>query len=127
VLNNFHIVTFNFGDIIFKQNDTSKGLIYIILTGSCSVMVHDGQTLSEKAREEAGDFVGEMAVLDENKVRSTSIVAASPVTLCAIDETARNATVTALSDGQRYSRLRAAKYAKSSNRRRYSASACAKS
>ena len=86
LMNNFHIVTFNAGDIIFKQNDASKGLIYIILTGSCSVMVHDGKTLSEKARKEAGDFVGEMAVLDENKVRSASIVAASPVTLCAIDE-----------------------------------------
>lgn len=86
LMNNFHIVTFNSGDIIFKQNDASKGLIYIILTGSCSVMVHDGKTLSEKARKEAGDFVGEMAVLDENKVRSASIVAASPVTLCAINE-----------------------------------------
>ena len=86
LMNNFHIVTFNSGDIIFKQNDTSKGLIYIILTGSCSVMVHDGKTLSEKARKEAGDFVGEMAVLDQNKVRSASIVAATPVTLCAIDE-----------------------------------------
>lgn len=86
LMNNFRIVTFNSGDIIFKQNETSKGVIYIILTGSCSVMVHDGHTLSEKARKEAGDFVGEMAVLDENKVRSASIVAATPVTLCAIDE-----------------------------------------
>jgi CRP-like cAMP-binding protein len=85
-MNNFRIVTFNSGDIIFKQNDASKGLIYIILAGSCSVMVHDGKVLSEKARKEAGDFVGEMAVLDENKVRSASIVAATPVTLCAIDE-----------------------------------------
>jgi CRP-like cAMP-binding protein len=49
-------------------------------------MYHDGKTLSEKARKEAGDFVGEMAVLDDNKVRSASIVAATPVTLCAIDE-----------------------------------------
>ncbi len=86
LMNNFRIVTFNSGDIIFKQNEASKGLIYIILAGSCSVMVHDGKTLSEKARKEAGDFVGEMAVLDENKVRSASIVAATPVTLCAIDE-----------------------------------------
>jgi CRP-like cAMP-binding protein len=86
LMNNFHIVTFNSGDIIFKQNEQSKGIIYIILTGSCSVMYHDGRTLSEKARKEAGDFVGEMAVLDENKVRSASIVAATPVTLCAIDE-----------------------------------------
>jgi CRP-like cAMP-binding protein len=86
LMNNFRIVTFNSGDIIFKQKEASKGLIYIILAGSCSVMVHDGKTLSEKARKEAGDFVGEMAVLDENKVRSASIVAATPVTLCAIDE-----------------------------------------
>ncbi len=86
LMNNFRIVTFNVGDIILKQNEPSKGLIYIILTGRCSVMVHDGHTLSEKTRKEAGDFVGEMAVLDENKVRSASIVAATPVTLCAIDE-----------------------------------------
>lgn len=86
LMNNFHIVAFNSGDVIFKQGEASKGLIYIILAGSCSVMVHDGKTLSEKARKEAGEFVGEMAVLDENKVRSASIVAATPVTLCAIDE-----------------------------------------
>jgi hypothetical protein len=69
LMNNFRIVTFNAGDIIFKQNEASKGLIYIILSGSCSVMVHDGKTLSVKAHKEAGEFVGEMAVLDENKVR----------------------------------------------------------
>ena len=86
LMNNFRIVTFNSGDIVFKQNELSKGLIYIILTGRCSVMVHDGHTLSVKTHKEAGDFVGEMAVLDANKVRSASIVAATPVTLCAIDE-----------------------------------------
>ncbi|MBS0619327.1 MAG: cyclic nucleotide-binding domain-containing protein [Spirochaetes bacterium] len=86
LMNNFHIVTCNAGDVIFKQNDASKGLIYIILSGTCSVMVHDGKRLAEKARKEAGDFVGEMAVLDQNKVRSASIVAATPVTLCAIEE-----------------------------------------
>lgn len=86
LMNNFRIVTFNAGDVIFKQNEASKGLIYVILSGSCSVMVHDGFTLSERTRKEAGDFVGEMAVLDENKVRSASIVAATPVTLCALDE-----------------------------------------
>jgi len=86
LMNNFRIVTFNVGDVIFKQNETSRGLIYVILSGSCSVMMHDGYTLSERTRKEAGDFVGEMAVLDENKVRSASIVAATPVTLCALDE-----------------------------------------
>jgi CRP-like cAMP-binding protein len=86
LMNNFRIVYANSGDVIFKQNEISNGQIYIILGGSCSVMYHDGQTLSEKARKEAGDFVGEMAVLDENKVRSASIVASTPVVLCAIDE-----------------------------------------
>jgi CRP-like cAMP-binding protein len=86
LMNNFHVVYANSGDVIFKQNETSNGQIYIILGGSCSVMYHDGLTLSEKAKKEAGDFVGEMAVLDENKVRSASIVASTPVVLCAIDE-----------------------------------------
>ncbi len=86
LMNNFRIVTFNSGDIIFKQNEPSKGVIYIILTGTCSVMVHDGKKLEERTRKEAGDFVGEMAALDQHNVRSASIVAATPVTLCAIDE-----------------------------------------
>ena len=86
LMNSFQIQTFNSGDVIFKQGETSKGLIYIILAGTCNVMVHDGRALTERARKEAGDFVGEMAVLDENKVRSASIVAETPVALCAIDE-----------------------------------------
>ncbi len=86
LMNSFEIQTFNSGDVIFKQGETSKGLIYIILAGSCSVMTHDGHKLTERARKEAGDFVGEMAVLDENKTRSASIVAMTPVALCAIEE-----------------------------------------
>lgn len=86
LMNSFQIQTFNSGDVIFKQGETSRGLIYIILAGTVSVMVHDGRKLTERTRKEAGDFVGEMAVLDENKVRSASIVARTPVALCAIDE-----------------------------------------
>ena len=86
LMSNFQIKTFNIGDIIVKQGEASKGLIYIILSGSCSVMVHDGKVLSEKARKEAGDFVGEMAVLEATKTRNASIVARTPVTLCAIEE-----------------------------------------
>ncbi|MCB1148440.1 MAG: cyclic nucleotide-binding domain-containing protein, partial [Leptospiraceae bacterium] len=86
LLNNFEILSYNVGDIIFKQKEESRGVIYIILSGSCSIMVHDGETLHEKARKEAGDFVGEMAVLDKNKIRSASVVARTPVNLCSIDE-----------------------------------------
>ncbi|MCC5814564.1 MAG: cyclic nucleotide-binding domain-containing protein [Leptospira sp.] len=86
LMNNFHIVGVNSGDVIFKQNEPSNGLIYIILSGKCSVMYHDGSKLSVIAYKEAGDFVGEMAVLDEKKVRSASIVASTPVMLCAIEE-----------------------------------------
>lgn len=86
LMNNFHIVNANAGDVVFKQNETSNGLIYIILSGQCSVMHHDGKSLSIRAYKEAGDFVGDMAVLDENKIRSASIVASTPVVLCAIEE-----------------------------------------
>lgn len=86
LMNNFHIAYANSGDVIFKQNEVSNGLIYILLTGWCSVMYHDGVSLQIKAFKEAGDFVGDMAVLDENKVRSASIVADTPVVLCAIEE-----------------------------------------
>jgi len=86
LMNNFHIVHINAGDVIFKQNEPSNGLIYIILAGRCSVMMHDGKRLDIKAYKEAGDFVGDMAVLDEYKTRSASIVASTPVVLCAIEE-----------------------------------------
>lgn len=83
---NLHVYTFNAGDIIIKQGEESRGIIYVILSGKCSIMHHDGEKLSEKAIKEAGEFIGEMAIVKQDKIRSASIVAKTPVTLGAIDE-----------------------------------------
>ena len=86
LMNEIRIEHYNSGDVIMKQGEENKGLIFIILTGKCSVMFHDGSELKEVAVKEAGDIVGEMAAVNQQKERSASIVANTPVTLCAIDE-----------------------------------------
>jgi CRP-like cAMP-binding protein len=86
LMNNLDIVQLNSGDIIIKQGDSRKGNIFLILSGSCGVLFHDGQKLHEIAVKEAGDFIGEMAVIKREKSRSASVVAKTPVILGLIDE-----------------------------------------
>lgn len=86
LMNEIRIEQYNSGDVIMKQGEENKGRIFIILTGKCSVMFHDGKELGELAVKEAGDIIGEMAVVNQVKQRSASIVARTPVTLCAINE-----------------------------------------
>jgi CRP-like cAMP-binding protein len=85
-MNDMSIVQLNSGDIVMKQGDALKGGIYLILSGSCAVLHHDGQKLGEVAVKEAGDFIGEMAVIRRENKRSASVVAKTPVILCVIDE-----------------------------------------
>ena len=86
IMNEIRIQHYNTGDVIMKQGEENKGLIFIILTGKCSVMFHDGSALLELAEKEAGDIIGEMAAVNQQSARSASIVARTPVTLCAINE-----------------------------------------
>ena len=86
ILSNVQITTYNSGDVILRQGEARRGGIYIILTGICGIMYHDGTTLSEIAYKEAGGIIGEMALLRNEPKRSASVVAKTPVTLCQIDE-----------------------------------------
>lgn len=86
LMNNISILQLNAGDVILKQGDARKGSIYIILSGSCSVVYHDGQKLKTIARKETGDFIGEMAIIRNEQQRSASVVAGTPVILAEIDE-----------------------------------------
>ena len=85
LMNNFNIVEYNSDDVIMKQDDETKGVLYLILSGKCSVVYHDGTKLNEVAVKETGDFVGDMAIIQGIEKRSASIVARTPVTLCEID------------------------------------------
>lgn len=86
LMSSMNIVSCNAGDVVFKQGADRKGSIFIILYGVCSVMFHDGSLLREIAVKEAGDFIGEMAVVRNEPVRSASVVARTPVLLGEIDE-----------------------------------------
>jgi len=86
IMNNLSVSFCNAGDVIFKQGEERKGSVYIILSGTCSVMFHDGVRLSEIAVKDAGEFIGDMAVVRGEPTRSASVVAKTPVILCEVDE-----------------------------------------
>ncbi len=86
IMNSLTIENFNPDDIILKQNDPSKGVIFVILSGICSIKHHDGNELKEIALKESGEFIGEMSIVMQQTTRSASVIAKTPVTLGVIDE-----------------------------------------
>lgn len=84
LLSNMHILKYNKGDVIMKQGEDSNNMIYIILSGNTGIFYHDGKKLKEVSLEETGDIIGDMAVINQVKKRSASIIARTPVTLCEI-------------------------------------------
>lgn len=77
---------YNQGDVILVQDEDTRGYVYLILTGYCEVVQHDGTSSSTVAKLQAGDILGEMAVITGSGFRNASVVAASPATLCLISE-----------------------------------------
>lgn len=86
MMNEMQIVRHNIDDIILKQGNSRNGLIYIVLSGRCRVKYHDGKMLHDIAVKEVGDFVGEMAIVNDMEIRTASIVAETPVILCQLSE-----------------------------------------
>ncbi len=77
---------YNADDVILVQNANTQGYVYLILTGYCDVVRHDGEQLQRQARLQAGDVVGEMAIITGAGTRNASVVAQTPVTLCVFAE-----------------------------------------
>lgn len=77
---------YNTDDVILVQNATTRGYVYLILTGYCEVVRHDGSQLHKEAELQAGDILGEMAVITGTGTRNASVVARTPVTLCVFSE-----------------------------------------
>ncbi|MFT4886035.1 MAG: CRP-like cAMP-binding protein [Pseudohongiellaceae bacterium] len=77
---------YNCDDVILVQNTTTRGYVYLILTGYCEVVRHDGSQLHKEAELQAGDILGEMAVITGTGTRNASVVARTPVTLCVFSE-----------------------------------------
>ena len=86
---------YNADDVVLVQNTETRGFVYLILTGYCDVVRHDGKESRVAASLQAGDVIGEMAVITGSGVRSASVVAKTPVTLCVFsEETFRSFIVT---------------------------------
>ena len=82
---------YNAEDVIIVQEAASHGSVYLILTGYCEVVrVEDGKR-ETVAMLQAGDVIGEMAILTGSGIRNASVVARTPVTVCVFaEETFRN-------------------------------------
>ncbi len=80
------IKRFNSDDVIIKQDSETWGNVFLILTGYCEVIHHDGHKFSVWGTREAGDLIGEMAIVTGTKIRNASVVARTPVTVCEFSE-----------------------------------------
>lgn len=77
---------YNTDDVIIVQDAATQGFVYLILTGYCEVVRHDGEQLLTVAKLQAGDVIGEMAVITGSGIRNASVVARTPVTICLFAE-----------------------------------------
>lgn len=85
------IYRYNTDDVIIVQNAATHGAVYLILTGYCEVVRVDQNGREAVALLQAGDVIGEMAILTGSGVRNASVVAKTPVTVCVFaEETFRN-------------------------------------
>jgi CRP-like cAMP-binding protein len=77
---------YNKGDVIMVQEERSRGYVYLILTGYCDVVIFDGEDFQTIASLQAGEIIGEMAVVTGTHKRNASVVASSPVSVIAFSE-----------------------------------------
>jgi len=85
------IYRYNTEDVIIVQEAETHGSVYLLLTGYCEVVRVDENRRETVAMLQAGDVIGEMAVLTGSGIRNASVVARTPVTVCVFaEETFRN-------------------------------------
>lgn len=77
---------YNTDDVILVQGSVSRGAVYLVLTGYCNVVRHDGEQSNKVAHLQAGDLIGEMAIITGQGSRNASVVASTPVTICVFSE-----------------------------------------
>ena len=77
---------YNTEDVIIVQNSSTHGSVYLILTGYCEVVRHEDGKRQSIATLQAGDIIGEMAILTGSGIRNASVVALTPVTVCIFGE-----------------------------------------
>jgi CRP/FNR family transcriptional regulator, cyclic AMP receptor protein len=75
------IVRLRSGDFLFREGDEGDAL-YIVKSGS--VRIISGSTVYETVS--SGGVVGEMALVDQERPRSASVIAATPAELIRLDK-----------------------------------------
>ena len=84
---------YNKGDVIMVQGAQSRGTVFLILTGYCEVVVSNEGKMESVATLQAGEVIGEMAIITGAKKRNASVVASSPVSVCVFSEETFNAFI----------------------------------
>ncbi len=90
---------YNAGDVLMVQDAKTRGYVFLILTGYCEVVSFDGEKPHSIAQLQAGEIIGEMAIVTGSRKRNASVVASSPVTVCVFSEEIFNSFIT--SEGYR--------------------------
>lgn len=80
------ILHFNRDDVVIVQGAPTKGWVYLMLTGYCDVIYQNNEKRTLVAQLQAGDIIGEMAMISGGGVRNASVVARTPITVCALRE-----------------------------------------
>lgn len=95
------IRSYNGDDVILVQDAASQDFVYLLLTGYCEVVQHDGKKLKSVAHLQAGDVIGEMATITGKGARNASVVARTPTTVCVFSEKTFSAFIAAQGLGER--------------------------
>ncbi len=80
------IYRYNSDDVIIVQGTSTPGSVYLLLTGYCEVVQITDEKRITVAQLQAGDVIGEMAILTGSGTRNASVIAKTPVTVCAFAE-----------------------------------------
>lgn len=81
LLNNMQLHKYNSGDVIMKQGQGGAGQTYLIISGKVHIFYYDGRESRKIVGNQAGDVIGEMALIQNVEKIGASIVACTPVTL----------------------------------------------
>lgn len=82
IINYENIIKYNAGDVIIKEGYEANPSAYIILTGYCKVIVWKDKKIDHTTILEAGELLGEIAIIKADEYRTASVIAETPVSLC---------------------------------------------
>lgn len=86
LLSEQEILKYNRDDVVMVQGAPTKGCVYLVLSGYCDVLHQTKDDRILVAQLQAGDIIGEMAAMTGHGTRNASVVARTPMTVCALQE-----------------------------------------